>query len=76
MYREIIIPSNEKHSIRLPKELYGKRVEVIAFAVEEERSLFISDKKNKPGKKNFLDDIEFITNFPGIEEIRKEAWPQ
>ncbi len=69
MYREIIIPTEKKHSIELPPSLYGKKVEVIAFEIE-------SEKKVQGKKKKFLDDIEAIPDFPSIEQIRKEGWPE
>ena len=72
MYRQILIPTEKDHKIELPVDLYGKKVEVIAFEITEEKS--ISVKKNT--EKNFLDDIEAIPDFPSIDTIRKDAWHQ
>jgi len=69
MFREIIIPTEKNHSVELPPALYGKKVEVIAFEIEPE-------KKTQVNKKRFLDDIEAIPDFPSVEQIRKEGWPE
>ncbi len=69
MFRQIVVPTEKNHNVSLPPDLYGKQVEVIAFEIEQ----------NKPSsikKKNFLDDIDSIPDFPSIETIRKEAWPE
>jgi hypothetical protein len=69
MYREILIPTEKSHSIELPPSLYGKKVEVIAFEIDPQK---ITSEK----KKQFLDDIVPIPDFPSVEQIRKEAWPE
>ena len=69
MYRQILIPTEKDHIVSLPPELYGKQVEIIAFEIG-------SDKKSGTGKKQFLDDIEPIPDFPSIDQIRNEAWPE
>jgi hypothetical protein len=67
MLSEILIPDEQHHSIELPKELYGKKIQVIAFEINDVVS------KNDPN--TFWDGIEFNPDFPSIEEIRKTAWP-
>ncbi len=37
MYKQIMIPTEKEHSIDLPKELYGVKVEVIVLPLSEER---------------------------------------
>ncbi|MBC7919786.1 MAG: hypothetical protein H7Z75_01725 [Ferruginibacter sp.] len=34
MYREILVPTDTKLTIELPREMVGKSIEVIAFAIE------------------------------------------
>ncbi len=68
MFREIIIPTEKSHSIDLPPSLYGKRIEVIAFEIDQ--PTIAATPKNK-----FLDDIEPIPNFPSLAQIRQDAWP-
>ena len=38
MYRQIFVPTEKNHNVELPSELYGRKVEVIAFAIPEEES--------------------------------------
>lgn len=44
MYRQILVPTETAHSIDLPKELYGLKVEVIAFSIKDEPLPFIEPK--------------------------------
>ena len=69
MFRQIIVPTAKDHNVILPPNLYDKQVEVIAFEIEPNQVI-------TAGKKNFLDDIEAIPDFPSIEKIRNEAWPE
>ena len=41
MYRQIITPTEKNHIVNLPKELYGFRVEVLAFPIEEQSSITV-----------------------------------
>ncbi len=69
MYRQILIPTERAHTIDLPAEMYGKQIEVIAFEITEPA------RKNHE-KPKFLSDIEFIPDFPSLDEIRKDSWPE
>jgi len=73
MYRQIITPDKKNHIIELPEKFFGKKVEVIAFEVEETESISI---KKQPSQNNFLKDIDFIPDFPSVKEIRSDAWPE
>ena len=44
MIRTIIIPDNQNISIHLPEQFVGKRVEVIAFSIEESEIELYPDK--------------------------------
>ncbi len=72
MYRQILIPDKKNHSIELPEDMYGKKVEVTVVEITDAKTAMLVEPKND---KTFLDDIEAIPDFPSIEEIRKEAWP-
>ncbi len=69
MYRQVLIPTEKSHVIELPPSFYGKRVEVIAFEIDAE-------KEAEQRKARFLDDIEVIPDFPSIDQIRNEGWPE
>lgn len=71
MYKQILIPDKKNHSISLPKDLYGKKVEVTVVEIIDQ-----VHTTTKTGKKHFLDDIEAISDFPGIDTIREKGWPE
>lgn len=77
MYKQTITPDKNNHSIDLPEEFYGKKVDVTVVEVEEE-NIALSPALPK-GKKVSLDQL-FETfgsdsKFPTVEEIRSKAWP-
>ena len=69
MYRQIVTPTEQDHTITLPPDLYGKQVEILAFEIGGE-------KTNVNKKKKFLEDIKAIPDFPSVEKIRSDAWPE
>ncbi|MEX8547468.1 MAG: hypothetical protein V5804_07685 [Mucilaginibacter sp.] len=78
MYKHTFVPDKKNHSINLPEEFYGKKVEVIVIEVEEET--FIKPVAKLPkGKKvavdQLLETFGSDLNFPSIEEIRNNFWP-
>lgn len=60
MHREIIFATETKLSIKIPKKMIGKKIEVIFNEI-------------KTKSNNFFDDIEPIYDFPSQNEIRKQA---
>ena len=72
MYRQIVFPNQQHHTLELPKEFYGKKVEVMIVELPEKA---VDEQIVSVQTKRFLDDIEIIPDFPSIEDIRKEAWP-
>lgn len=76
MLRQIIIPTAEQHTIQLPKEFYGKKIEVIAFEVDSSSDIKrdqISQSKNMSldSIDSFYDSIH--QNFDGFKFDRDEA---
>ena len=76
MYRAIITPTENIHTIDLPEEFFGKKVEVTIVELSEPAT----KKKQLPSDKKVSMDELFSTfgslpNFPAIEEIRNKAWP-
>ena len=53
MIRQIITPTSNSYTLELPDELIGKKVEVLAFEVEnEEFALTPDNKKERSTHKN------------------------
>ena len=73
-YRQIIVPTREKHSVELPEYLYGKKVEVVASEIEVTNGSVTPLPKDLKDK-DFWNDIEFTPDFPSVETIRTTAWP-
>ena len=77
VYKQTLIPDKKNHSIEMPEEFFGKKIEVIMIEV--------GDAENKsrplppPGKKiaveELFENFGDAPDFPSIEEIRKAAWP-
>lgn len=78
MYRQVIIPSHEEHSIELPENLYGKQVEITVKEIEVQSPKVFFTKKLPAGLKNkaFWENIDYNPGFPSVEEIRQTVWPK
>ena len=72
MFREVFIPTLGKHTVSLPKEFYGKTIEVIAFPIK-------SQKKKKTPPRTSLNAVRALAGaFPdmtSLKEIRERSWP-
>jgi len=68
MYRQIIIPTSKNYVLRLPDELIGQKVEVIAFAIEQHTEVStnkiypkqIAFRKHGTGLREFWQSISFF----------------
>ncbi len=78
MYRQIIIPSHEEHSIELPENLYGRQVEITVREIAAKIAKASFQKKLPAGLKDkaFWENIEYNPGFPTVQEIRLTAWPK
>lgn len=78
MYRKIIVPDKKDLTIELPEQFVGKKIEVLAFEINEPEEKVIENKPRYTGKSS-KDAVKNLAgafpNFPSIEEIRKDAWP-
>jgi hypothetical protein len=72
MYRQIITPSKKNHSINLPEELFGKKIEVIMIEIGDTD---ISGTHPLPpaGKKTsvseLLETFGADPNFPATDRL-------
>ena len=73
MYREITTVNAPVYQIPIPKELRGKKIEIIAFAVEGNNQVFDADKTS-PIKTSFAERTKDLTfNSGGYKFDRNEA---
>jgi hypothetical protein len=62
LIREIIYPTENNYTLRLPDEMIGKQVEVIAFEIEKTPQKIASDKMERLSKS--LDKLKIdLSNF-------------
>ncbi len=77
IFKQIVFPDKDNHSIEMPEQFYGKKIEV--SIVEVNSDLKSSTPLPPAGKKTtitkLLADFGANPNFPSAEEIRDKAWP-
>ncbi|MDZ7897650.1 MAG: hypothetical protein U5N85_06435 [Arcicella sp.] len=62
LVREIIYPTENNYTLRLPDEMIGQEVEIIAFRVEEKPKKTVSDKMERLSKS--LESLKIdLSNF-------------
>jgi hypothetical protein len=69
--REIIIPTEENHTIELPRTLFGKEIEVIFNVRNTTKSL---PKAKKIDLNSLFEQFGKGQDFPTTDEIRKQSW--
>ena len=76
-YKKSLVPDRKNHSIEIPEEFYGKKVEVLILELSDERKENLSPLP--PGKKvsakELLEHFGEAPDFPSADEIRSRAWP-
>jgi len=65
MFREIITVNEPVYQLKLPEELRGKKIEILAFEIETYKS---GDKKDKAGFAERTDRIAKYNQLIRIEE--------
>lgn len=73
LIREIIIPTEENHTIELPRAFYGKEVEVIFNLRNTSKSLPATKEINLD---SLFEQFGKGKGFPTTDEIRKQSWTQ
>ena len=78
MYRAILTPTKKQHTVDLPEQFFGKKVEVTVVEVDGAKTL--PTPKLPEGKEislsSLFETFGMAPDFPSIEEIRTKAWPQ
>jgi hypothetical protein len=70
MYRQIFIPNEQNSNIPIPREWYGRKIEVIAFPVMED----VTDE-SVANKRKKLDEVlnQHLINLKDFRFNRDEA---
>jgi hypothetical protein len=71
VYKEIFFPTEENHTIELPKNMFGKEVEVV-FTVRD--SITVLPKSKKQSLDKLFEQFGKGKDFPLLDEIRKKNW--
>ncbi len=76
MYKQVLFPDKSNHTIEMPEEFFGKKVEVIVIEVGGASTN--ADRIPPTGKKikikELFENFGTAPDFPSIEEIRAKAW--
>lgn len=77
VYKQVLVPDKNNHTIEMPEQFFGKKVEVIVVELGDS----FKDEHPVPpvGKKislnELFEDFGAVPDFPSIDEIRAKAWP-
>jgi hypothetical protein len=77
IYKRTFVPNVKNHTIKIPRQFFGKKVEVIVV----ELGSYTNDKNPSPpfGKKisinELFENFGAAPDFPTIDKIRVKAWP-
>jgi hypothetical protein len=71
IYKEIIFPTEENHTIELPKNMFGKEVEVIFKVIDLSKDL---PKLKKQKLENIFEQFGKGKDFPSVNELRLQNW--
>lgn len=65
LIREIIVPTDNTYLLKLPDEMIGKQVEVIAFEVKVNRDVNIEERERRRMeiREIFKDSLVDLSNF-------------
>jgi len=75
VYKKTVIPDKKNHSIEMPEEFFGKKVEVIMIEVDDKTGRAIPPPGKKIAVEKLFESFGAAPDFPSIEEIRQKAWP-
>ncbi len=77
MYRATITPTEKEHTIDLPKQFFGKKVEVTVVEIPPlaKNGHQVPPQGKKVSLTTLFETFGIAPDFPTIEEIRNKAWP-
>ena len=77
MYKQVLTPDKKNHSIEMPEEFFGKKVEVTVVELNDPNTIALPVPP--PGKKisvnELFENFGAEPDFPTADEIRVKAWP-
>jgi len=78
MYRKIITPDKDNHSVEMPEEFFGKKVVITVVELNDEVNTTQQAEPPVGKQVSLVRLFEFFgadPNFPSADELRSKAWP-
>lgn len=76
-FKQIFVPDQQNHFFEMPKEFYGKKVEVsiVELNNKSENESPLPPIGKKVSVEELFETFGAASDFPTAEEIRSRAWP-
>jgi hypothetical protein len=75
IYKQTLIPDKKNHSVEMPEEFFGKKVEVIIMEIDSSITHPALPPGKKVSKNELFESFGLAPDFPSVDEIRDKAWP-
>jgi hypothetical protein len=75
IFKQVLIPDEKNHSIEMPEEFFGKKVEVTVMELDDSNAQSGLPAGKKVSKNELFQTFGLAPDFPSVEEIRDKAWP-
>jgi hypothetical protein len=75
MYKQILVPDKKNHSVEVPKEFFGKKIEVTVAEVNGSAIYPAPPAGKKIEVEELFEGFGLSPDFPSAEELRSKAWP-
>jgi len=77
VYKQVLIPDKENHTIEMPENFYGKKVEVIVIEVDDRNE---TTRPTPPTGKQvntneLFENFGKAPDFPSSDSLRQNTWP-
>jgi hypothetical protein len=76
-YKQILVPDKKNHTIEMPEEFFGKKVEITVVEIVSSTSNTypVAPLGKKVKADELFESFGKAPDFPSVEEIRSKAWP-
>jgi hypothetical protein len=76
VYKQVLVPDKKNHSIEMPENFYGKKVEVTVVEIENKETGYPIPPVGKPIEiAELFENFGQAPDFPSAETIRQQTWP-
>ena len=76
MYKQVLVPDKKNHTIEVPENFFGKKVQVTVVELSDSHE--DAHPLPPPGKKisvnELFENFGAAPEFPSTDEIRAKAW--